>query len=343
MTPKVVIFWFRRDLRLEDNVGLYQALTSGLQVVPLFIFDTIILNDLDDKADKRVSFIYTALQKIQAQLVQSGSSLDVRFGSPQNIFRTLLKEYEVHAVYTNHDYEPYAIKRDEEIGTFLSSEGTAFYSYKDQVIFERNEVMKGDGGSYNIFTPYANKWRSCLKESSYHAFKSEDFLRQFYKQPALQFPSLKEMGFTYNKDIPSVESVDEDIIKHYHQTRNIPALQGTTRMGVHLRFGTVSVRRLVANAEALNAIYLNELIWREFFMQILWHYPEVEKQAFKKGYDKIKWRNNEAEFKLWCNGETGYPIVDAGMRELNETGFMHNRVRMIVASFLVKDLLIDWR
>ncbi len=343
MVQKVVLFWFRRDLRLHDNGGLYAALSSGLPVVPVFIFDKAILSQLEDKDDRRVSFIYTALQKMQESMLKESTSLCVEYGTPQKIFLQLMERYNIQAVYTNHDYEPYAVKRDVEIQSLLQAKGISFHTYKDQVIFEKSEVAKGDGGGYTVYTPYAKKWRGLLTKNSYQGFESEKLLHQFYKQGPLRLPTLTGMGFSFNKDIPSVKAVDENIINQYHQTRNIPSVYGTTRMGVHLRFGTVSVRQLAAKALELNAVYLGELIWREFFMQILWHRPEVATEACKKRYDNIRWRNNEEEFERWCKGETGYPVVDAGMKELNETGFMHNRVRMIVGSFLVKDLLIDWR
>jgi deoxyribodipyrimidine photo-lyase len=343
MLQKVVLFWFRRDLRLHDNAGLYAALSSGLPVVPLFIFDKEILNRLEDRNDRRVSFIYTALQKMQEQLARQGATLCAEYGAPETIFQQLLERFNIQAVYTNHDYEPYAIERDHAIGKLLQSKGIAFHTYKDQVIFERSEVVKGDGSGYMVYTPYSKRWKSLLSERCYVPFKSESLFHQFYKQASFNLPSLEEMGFNFNKDIPSFKPADDKIINLYHQTRNIPSVYGTSRMGVHLRFGTVSVRQLVAQALELNAVYLSELIWREFFMQVIWHRPDVVTTACKKNYDRISWRNNEEEFSRWCKGETGYPIVDAGMRELNETGFMHNRVRMIVGSFLVKDLLIDWR
>lgn len=340
---KVVLFWFRRDLRLHDNKGLHAALTCGLPVVPLFIFDEDILSQLEDRDDRRVSFIYTALQSLQDRLMKAGSTLDVRYGKSDEIFASLLLRYSVQAVYTNHDYEPYARKRDENIAVLLAKQGVACHTFKDQVVFEKDEIVKDNGSGYMVYSPYAKKWKAVLQPEMVQPFPSEKFVQAFYKQTALPLPSLGEMGFVHNPDIPSIGSVDESIIRHYHQTRDIPSLHGTTRMGVHLRFGTVSVRTLVAKALLLNEVYLGELIWREFFMQILWHHPRVEREACKKEYDQIRWRNNELEFQRWCNGETGFPLVDAGMRELNATGFMHNRVRMVVASFLVKDLLIDWR
>ncbi len=340
---KVALFWFRRDLRLDDNAGLFAALSAGLPVVPIFIFDTDILSRLEDKDDRRVSFIYAALQRLQAQLSGAGSALDVRHGRPEDVLAQLAEDYPVQAVYANHDYEPYARRRDDEIKKWLQKKGIVFQTFKDQVIFEKSEVVKDDGSGYMVYTPYARKWRALFQQQEIPFFPSENLLHRFLKKPGPALPPLSRFGFQYNPAIPSLSAVDETIVRHYNQTRDIPSVNGTTRMGVHLRFGTVSIRRLVATARQLNEVYLSELIWREFFMQVLWHQPRVEQEACKKEYDKIRWRNTEEEFQRWCNGQTGYPIVDAGMRELNETGFMHNRVRMIVGSFLVKDLLVDWR
>lgn len=340
---KVVLFWFRRDLRLSDNTGLSAALQSGFPVVPLFIFDKAILRQLEDKDDKRVSFIYTALQHLQKQLVAAGSTLEVRDGNVEDVFSILVNAYDVQAVYANQDYEPSALQRDGSVKTFLAKKNIRFHLYKDQVIFEKNEVVKEDGSNYMVFTPYARKWKALLQKRPVQHVASERLLQRFYRQQPLQFPALESFGFVFNSAIPPLPRIDETKIIHYDQTRDTPSIPGTTRMGVHLRFGTLSVRKLVAKALPLNEVFLNELIWREFFMQILWHHPRVVNEACKKEYDAIAWRNNEQEFEQWCKGETGFPIVDAGMRELNETGFMHNRVRMIAGSFLVKDLLIDWR
>jgi deoxyribodipyrimidine photo-lyase len=342
MPATVNLFWFRRDLRLQDNHGLYQALNSGLPVVPVFIFDERILSQLSNKQDRRVSFIHAALSALQQQLVPLGSTLDVRIGTPERVFAALSKDYTIHTVCTNHDYEPYARKRDLQIQEQLALQGIAFRSYKDQVIFEQSEVVKDDGLPYSVYTPYSKRWKATVAKDSFQSYPSEKKLEQFFKQLVRPLPSLQRIGFA-EAPCPAISDVDQSIIRHYHQTRDIPSIQGTTRMGLHLRFGTVSVRRLAAIADKLNATYLGELIWREFFIQMLWHHPRVENQPFKKQYEAIGWRNNEQEFRRWCDGETGYPIVDAGMRELNETGFMHNRVRMITASFLVKHLLVDWR
>lgn len=343
MAEKLSIFWFRRDLRLHDNAGLYHALRSGYPVVPVFIFDTNILDELKNKADKRVDFIHRQLEQIQVELIANGSSLHVLYGTPEEAFIKLLSFYNVQAVYTNHDYEPYARDRDEKIAGMLQEQGISFHSYKDQVIFEKDEVLKDNGEPYTVYTPYSKKWKARLSDFYLEPYPVGKYFNNFHQQQVLPLPSLADMGFTKTDvDIPTPE-LDEVVAKDYHNMRDIPSLHGTTRLSVHLRFGTISIRELAARAKELNEKLLNELIWRDFYQSILWHFPQVVNQAFKPEYDKIAWRNNEEEFRLWCEGRTGYPIVDAGMRELNTTGYMHNRVRMIVASFLVKHLLIDWR
>ena len=343
MKPDVTIFWFRRDLRLRDNAALYHALKDGSPVVPVFIFDRNILDELEDKNDRRVEFIHLALQDIQQQLLKIDSSLDIRYGNPLVIYKELLKGYNIKKVFTNHDYEPYAKQRDSEILQLLNEHGVSFHTYKDQVIFEKDEVLKDDGKPYTIFTPYSRKWKAALKEYHLKAYPVKKYLANFFKQPGKKIISLEEMGFApAGLPFPGKEWKGQ-VIRHYKEQRDIPSVQGTSRLSVHLRFGTISIRELADEAGALNETFLNELIWRDFYHMILWHFPRVVGHAFKPEYDKIRWRNNEKEFDAWCNGITGYPIVDAGMRELNQTGFMHNRVRMIVASFLTKHLLIDWR
>ena len=339
----VAIFWFRRDLRLHDNHGFFKALTNPENVLPIFIFDTNILDGLKDEEDKRVMFIYDSLMELQAQLKESGSSLYSLHDTPVNAFKKLIKEFKIRAVYTNHDYEPYAIQRDNEIGTLLKEHAIPFYSFKDQVIHEKDEVVKKDGKPYTIYTPYANTWKAKYLNEKKVRYPSEKHLDSLVKTNPFPFPSIEALGFkkvTYDVSSPLP---DKQIITHYEENRNIPSVEGTSRMSVHLRFGTISVRELAAAASKWNEVYLNELIWREFFMQILYHFPQVVTESFKEKYDRIHWRNHEKEFRLWCDGKTGYALVDAGMRELNETGFMHNRVRMVVASFLTKHLLIDWR
>lgn len=343
MKPSVTIFWFRRDLRLHDNAGLYHALKRGRRVQPVFIFDKNILDELEDKSDARVQFIYDALLKLQSTLLAMGATLNVRFGTPKEVFSDLLNDYEINSVFTNHDYEPYARKRDEEIKILLDKNGVAFYTYKDQVIFEKAEVLKDDGKPYTVFTPYSRRWKSLVNDFYCRSFPTEKYFKNFYKQEALPVIPLETIGFTPVKNVFPSKKWNDETIKHYKEQRDIPSIQGTTRLSVHLRFGTISIRELAREAGAINETFLNELVWRDFYQMILWHFPNVVAQSFKPEYDAINWRNNEKEFEAWCKGQTGYPIVDAGMRELNETGYMHNRVRMIVASFLTKHLLIDWR
>lgn len=339
----VSIFWFRRDLRLEDNAGLYHALKKGHPVQPVFIFDTNILDELDEKADQRITFIYEALGQVQEQLVKLGATLDVRYGKPETVFKDLEKDYDIQSIFLNHDYEPYARQRDNTIYSYFKQKGIAVKGFKDQVIFEKNEVLKNDGKPYTIYTPYSNKWLSLVTPFFLKSYPSEKYTANFHKQRQIAFPSLHNMGFKNIRTSFPPSTPETGLIKNYDQTRDIPGIKGTSRISVHLRFGTVSIRKLAARAGKLNHTYLKELIWREFYQMILFHFPEIVDTSFKKEYDKIQWRNNEKEFEAWCNGQTGYPIVDAGMRELNETGFMHNRVRMITASFLTKHLLIDWR
>jgi deoxyribodipyrimidine photo-lyase len=339
----VSVFWFRRDLRLNDNHGLYEALKNSDAVLPVFIFDTLILDKLPGKKDKRVVYIHETLSQIDSVLREHGSSLLIIHDTPKNAFEKLCNDFTVKAVYTNHDYEPYAIERDKIVKDFLSEKNISFHTYKDQVIFERSEVMKPHGEPYTIFTPYSKIWKQKFHAERTIAFASEKLLSHFIKIKPFKFPSLKEIGFEKIEiNIPKL-NIDDETIRHYKEQRNIPATDGTSHASVYLRFGTVSVRHLVNLANKLNEKWLNELIWREFFMMILFHFPYVVNHNFNKKYDHIQWRNNEKEFDLWCKGETGYPIVDAGMRQLNETGIMHNRIRMIVASFLTRHLLIDWR
>jgi deoxyribodipyrimidine photo-lyase len=345
MKPRIQVMWFRRDLRLSDNAALYHALRTGIPVLPVFIFDKNILDQLDDKADRRVEFIHAAITELQQQLVQMGSTLEVYYDYPKEVYKKLLERYDIEAVFTNHDYEPYAQERDAAIAALLKEHGTGFKTYKDQVIFEKSEVVKDDGKPYTVFSPYARKWRAKLNNFYLKAYPTEKYFSNFYKQTPVAIPTLLSIGFQpVALPFPSKE-LEEAVIRHYGENRNFPSLEkGTSKMGVHLRFGTVSIRYLARKAMDWNDVYLNELIWRDFYHAILWHFPQVGKGAsFKPEYDKIEWRNNETEFEHWCNGTTGYPIVDAGMRELNTTGYMHNRVRMIVASFLTKHLLIDWR
>lgn len=343
MTQKIAVFWFRRDLRLHDNTGLFHALNSGFPVLPVFIFDTEILEKLNSKSDARVTFIHSQTEKINDELRKNGSSLKVFHDKPLTAFHKLTNEFEIEAVFTNTDYEQYAIKRDKEVEQFLKEKGIELHSFKDQVIFEHNEVVKDDGTPYTVFTPYSRKWKQLFGSTETREFPSENLMHRFFKTKPFHYPELHEIGFSYSEiKIPEM-NVSEQLIKNYAEKRDLPALDATSKLGVYLRFGTISIREITRIAAGFSEIFLNELIWRNFFSNILWHFPQVEKKVFKPKYDFIQWRNNEKEFEAWCRGETGYPLVDAGMRELNETGFMHNRVRMVTASFLVKHLLIDWR
>jgi deoxyribodipyrimidine photo-lyase len=339
----ISIFWFRRDLRLVDNAGLYYALKQNESILPIFIFDIEILNQLEDKQDARVQFIHEQIVHLQKQLLAIESSIKVTIGNPLDVFNNLAKEYNIKNVYCNHDYEPYAIKRDEDVQTYLKMLNINFHSYKDQVIFEKDEVMKNDHKPYTVFTPYMRKWKSKLNEYYIKSYPTEKYFSHFHKSKAYEIPSLEQIGFITNNIIFPTIIFSEQIIKQYAEQRDYPAINGTTKLSVHLRFGTLSIRTLVKTAQELNETWLNELIWREFYMMILFHFPQVVSKAFKPAYDNIPWLNNQEHFEAWCNGKTGYPIVDAGMRQLNKTGFMHNRLRMITASFLTKHLLIDWR
>ncbi len=332
------LFWFRRDLRLSDNAGLYHALKENDSVLPIFIFDTEILDRLEDKADRRVEFIYQTLLQLKSQLEEQGSTLYILHGNPVELFKKLKPK----AVYTNHDYEPYARKRDDEVKTILEANGVIFKTFKDQVVFEKDEIIKDDGSPYTIFTPYSKKWKAKLTPSDIKSYPTEKYVENFKKLNPVSSPSIQDIGFIETSPAFPERLIKKSIIEKYTEQRDFPAIESTTRLSVHLRFGTVSIRKLVTVARQTNETWLNELIWREFYHMILWHFPHVER-AFKPAYDRVEWRNNPEEFEAWCEGRTGYPIVDAGMRELNTTGFMHNRVRMIVASFLTKHLLIDWR
>jgi deoxyribodipyrimidine photo-lyase len=344
MQKKYTIFWFRRDLRLIDNAALYYALKHHNNVLPIFIFDTNILDKLDDKADKRVEFIHQTISAIKNELQQLKSDVKVFYGTPEKAFETLQKNYTISHVYTNHDYEAYGIERDDIMAKLLQKKNISFHTYKDQVIFEKNEVTKDDGKSYTVFSPYARKWRAKLKPYYYKAYPTQKYFNHLAKETAAPMISLAAMGFTATGATFPTSDLNEEIARKYTIQRDFPAIEGTTKLGLHLRFGTISIRQLTQKAIGLNDTYLNELIWRDFYHMIIYHFPHVCKGiAFRKEYDAIPWRTNMDEFEKWCKGETGYPIVDAGMRELNATGFMHNRVRMIVASFLTKHLLLDWR
>lgn len=344
MKPEVNIFWFRRDLRLSDNNGLFQALQQQLPVVPIFIFDSNILCLLDDRKDARVGFIHSCIVDMNEELKQLGSRLHVFHGSPTEVFKQLLQQFQVISVYTNHDYEPYAIERDDQIATLLQQQGIVFHSYKDQVIFEKDEVLKDDGKPYTVFTPYSRKWKLRLISHPVFINDYKKYVSNFFQTPFLPVVELDTIGFQAS-DIPIPSpNFNPELIQKYQQLRDIPSIAGTSKLSVHLRFGTISIRQLLHQTKDLSDTFVNELIWRDFYHMILWHFPHIGKgRSFKPAYESIEWRHDEHDFEKWCSGNTGYPIVDAGMRELNTTGFMHNRVRMITASFLCKHLLIDWR
>ena len=344
MKSKVNIFWFRRDLRLEDNKGFCKALQGAYPVLALFIFDTEILDNLNED-DARVSFIFDRVQQMRNQLKKQGSSIAMYYASPAKAFQEITSKYDVQNVITNRDYEPYARKRDEDISTALSEKGIGFYTFKDHVIFEKDEITKDDGTPYVVYTPYMKKWKHTFKSAqSLDYFNPTPHFKNLLQDTSLPYVTLAKMGFlTSSIKVPEYD-VSPKTIQQYEATRNYPAKDSTSKLGPHLRFGTVSIRQMVQKAiQQENEVFWQELIWREFFTQILWHFPHTVSNAFKPKYDRIDWRNNEIEFKKWATGTTGYVLVDAGMRELNATGYMHNRVRMLVASFLCKHLLIDWR
>lgn len=352
MPQPISIFWFRRDLRLQDNAGLYHALRGDYPVVPLFIFDREILDKLEDRKDARVAFIHQRIQSLKAQLQEVGSEIVVRYGKPAEIWSNILQEYDIRAVYTNRDYEPYAHERDGAVKALLEAAKIEFHTYKDQVIFEGTEVLKDDGDPYVVFSPYKRTWLGVLKSrpdetyGSYYLkpYPTEDYFDQFASiNEELPLPALADMNFEPTDIALPGREVDDQLIAHYDATRDNPVIEGTTRLGIHFRHGSISIRQQARRAWKLNEIYLSELVWREFYSQILQHFPHVVTESFRREYDAIEWRNEEEEFKKWCEGKTGYPLVDAGMRQLNSTGWMHNRVRMLTASFLTKHLLIDWR
>lgn len=344
MKQPINIFWFRRDLRLDDNKGFYEALKSEHPVLPIFIFDSDILEKLP-KDDARVTFIYETLQKLKLTLKeQHQSDIALYFGKPIDVYKNLIKTYTIETVFTNHDYEPYAISRDQQIKDFLAENNISFKTYKDQVIFEKDDIIKSDGTPYVVYTPYMKQWKTLYNTQTLNHYDSKSNLSKLIKHPDVVNISLSEMGFETSAQQIKDYTLTPYLIQNYEAKRNFPSKNATSKLGPHLRFGTVSIRNIVSKATAEhNEVFWQELIWREFFMQILWHFPQTVVKSFKPKYDRIEWRNNETEFKAWCEGNTGYPLVDAGMRELNTTGFMHNRVRMLVGSFLCKHLLVDWR
>lgn len=343
MGTPLTLFWFRRDLRLNDNAALHHALKTDGNVQPIFIFDQNILDQLEDKKDRRVAFIHAQIERLKAELEQLGSTLWICCGKPVEVFRDLLEKQDIGALYANRDYEPYARERDKQVFELFASHDIRFRAFKDHVIFEKDEVMKQDGTPYTVYTPYSKQWKEKVNDFYLRSYPTDKYWNQLRACDPEESIPLEEMGFEpHEADWPDT-TLNLEVVRQYHKTRDYPGTAGTTRMSVHLRFGTVSIRDLCRVASRENGKWYNELIWRDFYQSILWHFPHVVNQSFKPQYDRIEWRNDEQEFALWCEGRTGYPIIDAGMRELNETGYMHNRVRMIVASFLVKHLLIDWR
>lgn len=338
----ISVFWFRRDLRLDDNTALFNALNDDLPVLLIFIFDKHILNDLPKK-DARVEFIHQQLQKINASLKEKRTCIEIVYGTPEKVWPELLEKYPVRKVYVNKDYEPYARERDKKIKDFLNKHNIPFLEYKDHVIFEENEIVKSNGDPYQVYTPYNKAWWQNFSIIELNIHSSALSFQNFYQIEDKKIPSLKEIGFSKtNVPFPG-NTVDYNKLYQYQEKRDFPAKEGTSRIGLHLRFGTISIRQVISQALEKSKTFIDELIWREFYQMILWHFPEVVTENFNRKYDKINWRNNDLDFNKWCEGKTGYPLVDAGMRQLNNTGFMHNRVRMITASFLTKHLLIDWR
>jgi deoxyribodipyrimidine photo-lyase len=339
---KISVFWFRRDLRLEDNTGLFYALQQEKDVLPIFIFDRNILDKLEERADARVVFIHSELLSIKSQLEKKGGSLLLKYGRPEKVFSELTNEYDIQSVYTNRDYEPYARERDQGVEKLLKKKGVLFLTFKDQVIFEPGEVLNNAGECYKVFTPFSRVWIEKFEQRKAQELGTPAWKNLMPSKPLPEI-TLEEMGFKKSHIPIPPKTAKKSLIGDYDKTRNFPAKKGTTRLGIHLRFGTISVRKLAQAASKFNETFLNQLIWREFYMTILAYYPRVVDHAFKPEYDRIPWNNDEKDFQAWCEGKTGFPIVDAGMRELNETGYMHNRVRMITASFLTKFLLVDWR
>ncbi len=336
----IVVHWFRRDLRLDDNTSLSAAAASGYKVLPVFIFDTMILEKLQDRDDGRVTFIHVQLNKINNESGRYHAGVAVYYGTPLECWKQITDQYLIKAVFCNEDYEPYARERDAVIAEYLQTQGISFHAYTDQVIFAKNDILKADGKPYTVFSAYSRRWHEKLKSED---ISPRQHAETIYLKGKFTVPTLSDIGFNRSEIKVADAKLDENAIKQYEQQRDFPSEEGTTRLSVHLRFGTVSIREVVRMVTPFSFKLLNELCWREFYMMILWHFPHVENGAFKPEFNSVQWRNNEQEFNLWCEGKTGYPLVDAGMRELNATGYMHNRVRMVVASFLTKHLLIDWR
>ncbi|MBM3420118.1 MAG: deoxyribodipyrimidine photo-lyase, partial [Bacteroidetes bacterium] len=340
---EIVIYWFRRDLRTDDNRGLRHALESGFPVLPLFIFDVNILSKLEQD-DARVSFICRLITGLHAKLRNNGSGLLTMYGDPETIFRDLTSRYRIKAVYANTDYESYAIARDKKTGNTLQAAGSVLKLFSDQLVMEPGSVLKSDGKPYTVFTPFLKKWTELFSAGMIAAEDSAGktaglLMTDTFSDP----PSPESLGFRSPGMLVRDFDIGSERIAAYGKHRDYPALNGGTGLGPHLRFGTISIREVFRRTYGISRIFTSELVWREFFMHILHFFPHVETRSFRPGYDNIEWINNEEHFNLWCTGLTGYPLVDAGMRELALTGCMHNRVRMVAAGFLVKHLLCDWR
>lgn len=340
---ETALFWFRRDLRLKDNHGLFQALKSGRPVTCIYIFDTNRLSQLE-KNDARITFIHNTLSDLKKELEEYGSTLDVRFGDPVKIFPHLIRVYNFRQVFANHDYDSYSTELDHKVRNLLMEHSIKFRSFKDHVIFEKNEIIDSKNEPYVTFDPYFKKWKKSITFNKVFNYKSEFYLKNLFNMSPIEFPTINQIGFEKSKIEFNSPSLSLSTIKNYDKTKTFPGIKnGTSRIGIHLRYGTISVRECVNFALSHNDSWLTELIWRDFYNQILFHFPHIENSSFKKSYDKIKWENNEELFQKWCEGNTGYPLVDAGMRELKNTGYMHSQIRIIVSSFLCKNLRIDWR
>ena len=338
------IFWFRRDLRIDDNPGLYEALANSKNVIPIFIFDTNIIDNLPSD-DNRIKFIWHSLSLLNERLKEVGSKLNIFKGNPLEVFKKIILKYRLISVYVNRDYEKYSIKRDKEINTFLNENKIAFNASKDHVFFEPNEILKSDGTPYTVFTPYSKKWFEKFYSEKLPQYQIKNLVDNFFKTNYKPIMSLSEIGFSDDEIKFEKFNLGDELIKNYNSKRDFPYLNSTSKIGPYLRFGLISVREVGKKTieKKFDQSFLRQLIWRDFYIQIFFHFPDSENENFKPAYDKIIWLNEEEKFEKWCAGETGYPIVDAGMKELNATGFMHNRVRMIAASFLCKHLLIHWK
>jgi deoxyribodipyrimidine photo-lyase len=351
------LFWFRRDLRSYDNAALHAALTAAKRVHCVFVFDTEILGRLSNRVDRRVEFIWRSVEELKSALEVLGGGLIVLHGVARDEVPRLAGALGVEAVYANHDYEPQAVARDAAVAETLAVRNIAFLTRKDQVIFEKDEILTKDGRPFSVFTPYRNAWQAKLKPFYLKAYPIEKYRERLAPVPTAGLPSLQTLGFEATNlveigilpGMSGARRMLEDFKVHladYHRLRDFPAVKGTSFLSVHLRFGTISIRELtrVAQAGGTEAqAWLSELVWRDFYFMILHHHPRVVEHAFRSEYDALPFPNNESWYAAWCEGRTGYPLVDAAMRQLNLTGYMHNRLRMVAASFLVKDLLVDWR